>query len=1021
MKIVKSASLFTLILLAVACSPAYAAGSSGLEQVINNYVQTQWRASNIPGLTVSVVKGDQVIYDAHLGYADAETQQPVTDTTLFELGSNTKAFTALAVLQLEKQGLLVEQAPVARYLSWFWMQFEGQRIPITIGQLLHHTSGIGAETLNAIPASTAANALETTVRMLVGTDLKHKPGQVFEYATINYDVLGLIIEKVSGETYEQYIHDHILLPLGLNHTYVGRESLPHGQLPVGYKICFAHPCRYNAPDYRGNTPAGYIISDQEDMIRWGEIQLGIASIPAELAQLVQDSHLPDRSVPPDDDGSSYAAGWQVFQIGDGLISHSGSNPNFSSYIGFLPAQKVAVVVLANMDYGNTTAIGEGILDLSMGRDLPQTTEDLYTQVDRISLFLLVLCILISLPLLWFIGSEVYQIVLGRRNLVSFKRRKIIEIAASLVLLGLFVLSLYLLPDLVFQGMPWGFVLVWGPETILSAAELVAVTGGLAYLYYLIATTTYGIGRRPYYWLTAFSIISGIGNAFIIFVVNETFVRTDNLTNGLLFYFCIGIITYVCGQRFVRRKVIELTNNLLFKQRVDLLRALQDTPYRDFELLDHGNVMAGLNNDTEVISNSISQVVTSLTNLVTLLCCLIYLGFLNSLGLLVAIVVIGCAAGFYFFLGQRAEKFWEETRDSQNRFFQLISDLLGGFKELQLNSRRRMAFQQDIEKSCNEYREKRAQGENRFTDVFVMGGLLFTIVIGFVAFLYPSIFPGVDTNILRNYVFVFLYMTGPVNAVMGGYPQLIRIRVSWKRLRKLSQLLARTRIQHTEKDVDIQPEETLQIELHDLQFQYEEEDGRTFTLGPINYMFRSGEISFITGGNGSGKSTLARLITGLYTPDAGCIRVNGAEISPERLREHYSAIFSDFFLFEKLYGLILDGKEQIIQEHLDMLCLAEKVSIANGKFSTIQLSSGQRKRLALLVSYLEERPVCLYDEWASDQDPEYRAFFYNDILPALRARGKCVIIITHDDRYFGLADTILKLEMGKVVPVLVEGR
>lgn len=999
----------------------YAAQQPSVAQSLSSYIQGQWNASKIPGLAISVMQNGQPVYSLDAGYADVDAQRPVTSSTLFELGSDSKAFTALAILQLEQQGRIVAQAPVSRYLPWLWMQFQGQKQTITVDEFMHHTSGVGANTIGNIPVSSATNALEMTVRTLVGLELNHKPGQVFEYATINYDVLGLIIEKVTQESYEQYIREHILLPLGLTHTYVGRSGLDQAQIAVGYKMFLGTPRRYDAPDYRGNTPSGYILSDQADMLRWMQIQLGLITVSPTFSQLIQQSHLPDRSVSPDTDGSSYAAGWSVFQQGGGLISHDGSNPTFSSYVAFLPAQKVSIIILTNMDSNYTDVIGRGIANTFLGSDLPKPIQDLYMQLDTVASFLMLLGLVAVLILLFFMFGDILQIVRRKRLFVAFTRKKAFEVVLSLTLLGLFAWALYDVPALIFQGLPWSFVMVWGPNTIFTAVEIIALAGGLTYVYYLLTTLTWGAQERPYYWLTVFSVISGIGNAFIIFVVNETFVNKNNLTNGLLFYFVLGIVTYVCGQRFVRRKIVTLTSTILFAKRVELLRALQQTSYRDFELLEQGSILAGLNNDTEMISNSVNIAITGLTNIVTLVCCLAYLGFMNGFGLLIAVVVIAGTASFYFLAGQRAEKLWEKTRDSQSQFFQLLNALLSGFKELQLNTRRRNSFQSDIEDVCEEYKAKRTEGEYRFADVFVIGELLFIVVIGVVVFLYPYILPNIGQDVLHNYVLVFLYMTGPVNAVLEAYPQIIRMRISWKRINQLAQKLHASQQHPKACEEHALLATPLQVEVQNMQFQYVEKDGKTFTLGPVNCTFKSGEITFITGGNGSGKSTLAKLITGLYTPDTGSVSINGEVIAPERLREYFSVIFSDFYLFEKLYGIDLYEKDKVVQEYIDGLRLADKVQVQNGAFSTTKLSSGQRKRLALCVSYLEDRPICLYDEWASDQDPEYRAFFYHDILPALRDRGKCVIIITHDDRYFSLADQIFKLEMGKTFPVLIESR
>jgi putative ATP-binding cassette transporter len=174
--------------------------------------------------------------------------------------------------------------------------------------------------------------------------------------------------------------------------------------------------------------------------------------------------------------------------------------------------------------------------------------------------------------------------------------------------------------------------------------------------------------------------------------------------------------------------------------------------------------------------------------------------------------------------------------------------------------------------------------------------------------------------------------------------------------------------------------------------------------------------FIVGGNGSGKSTLAKLITGLYIPEAGEIRLDEeliTEQNREWYRQHFSVVFSDFYLFDELWGLENSGLDSKVQEYLKVLQLDHKVKVTNGKFSTTALSQGQRKRLALLTAYLENRPIYLFDEWAADQDPAFKKIFYTELLTKLRDQGKTVLVISHDDRYFHLADRIVKLEYGKV--------
>jgi putative ATP-binding cassette transporter len=202
--------------------------------------------------------------------------------------------------------------------------------------------------------------------------------------------------------------------------------------------------------------------------------------------------------------------------------------------------------------------------------------------------------------------------------------------------------------------------------------------------------------------------------------------------------------------------------------------------------------------------------------------------------------------------------------------------------------------------------------------------------------------------------------------------------------------------------------------HDVWFQYPpRDDGDGFSLGPVSLEARSGRILFIVGGNGSGKSSLAKILTGLYRPTGGQVLVDGKRIEPEALGELVSVVFADFYLFPRLYDVSLAGKEALVEQHLELLRLKNKVTLDDKGFSTLDLSTGQRKRLALLKCFLEDRPILLFDEWAADQDPEFRHTFYHELLPALRQRGKLIIAITHDDRYFDLADQIVRLELGQL--------
>ena len=209
-----------------------------------------------------------------------------------------------------------------------------------------------------------------------------------------------------------------------------------------------------------------------------------------------------------------------------------------------------------------------------------------------------------------------------------------------------------------------------------------------------------------------------------------------------------------------------------------------------------------------------------------------------------------------------------------------------------------------------------------------------------------------------------------------------------------------------------------IELRGVEYSYiSMEDEKTFSLGPIDLKIGVGELIFVIGGNGSGKSSFVKLLAGLYVPAAGAISLGGRSVDDSNrddYRQNFTVVFSDYHLFRDLYGIPARSLDEKADQYLQSLRLSEKVSIENGKLSTVKLSQGQRKRLALLTAFLENRNIYLFDEWAADQDPVFKHVFYHDILAELKARGKTVIVISHDNHYFDIADRVVRFDNGRIV-------
>jgi putative ATP-binding cassette transporter len=198
------------------------------------------------------------------------------------------------------------------------------------------------------------------------------------------------------------------------------------------------------------------------------------------------------------------------------------------------------------------------------------------------------------------------------------------------------------------------------------------------------------------------------------------------------------------------------------------------------------------------------------------------------------------------------------------------------------------------------------------------------------------------------------------------------------------------------------------------YHYHDKNGSVlFSLGPVSFTINKGEIIFVTGGNGSGKSTLVKLIGGLYFPASGNISIDGTRLTESDYKAYrtlFSIITSDFYLFKRLYGLdSID--ENLIFKYLKTMKLETKTGIANKEFTNIQLSTGQRKRLAMIVSLLHDRQIFILDEWAADQDVSFRKYYYETLLTELKRKGKTLIVVSHDDRFYHLADKVIKLEYG----------
>lgn len=547
------------------------------------------------------------------------------------------------------------------------------------------------------------------------------------------------------------------------------------------------------------------------------------------------------------------------------------------------------------------------------------------------------------------------------------------------------------------------------------------------------------------WLLVLSVfaglLGGLTGAGLIAVINMALdSKQDTLTPlGSIFAgLCALLLLARMTSAFL---LMRLGQDVIFDLRLKLSRQILRTSFPRMQAVGPARILACLTQDVATLAEAFRWLPMLCVNAAIVTGCLLYLGWLSGVLLVLVLFVIVVGVGSFRLIQSRALHGLRMVRESDDALYEHFRSLTQGMKELKLHEPRRDAFLTEcLEAAAKGYRQHYLKGTSFYILAGNWGNSLFYLLIGAVLFLLPNV-PEVAAGlaktvgleisrlpvwlemkpvIVRGYCLTILYMMSPLAALMEGLPVLARGNIA---LKKIEALGWDSREPESEKPESSLPFfQSADLKLTGVTHSYRREgEDRPFILGPLDLTLHPGEVAFLTGGNGSGKTTLALLLSGLYVPEQGEIRLGEqciTDANREGYRQQFSAVFSDFYLFDSLLGFHGKELDAEARAYLARLQLDHKVRIENGEFSTLDLSQGQRKRLALLVAYLEDRPFYLFDEWAADQDPVFKKIFYTEILPALKAKGKTVVVISHDDNYFHLADRCLKIEDGTLSEIAV---
>jgi putative pyoverdin transport system ATP-binding/permease protein len=523
-------------------------------------------------------------------------------------------------------------------------------------------------------------------------------------------------------------------------------------------------------------------------------------------------------------------------------------------------------------------------------------------------------------------------------------------------------------------------------------------------------------------LLIMSGLGGISNASILAAINAGVQsgvsgQKPGLWSATLFL--VALFLFMRTQQYVTITATAEIEAIIHKIRLRLMDQIRRSELLEMERIGRARIVAAVTSDTAILTQASNMLCFTVQGAVLVVFVSIYVAYLSFVAFALTVVIVSSAATMFHLKNRRLSAQKAESAAWERRLFDRLIDFLDGFKEVRLNRARSTDLYEDAAEVSKTAANIKIRTQAETFKMIVNSQISMYILLGAVVFVAPNLSDTLGGASISKTTTALLFVVGACFGLVQAIPILLNANAAADRIEKLDTAL-QTIVGSTEFREIKAASRFDKIEMQNIVFRYVDKfSDTTFQIGPLDFSLKSGELVFLTGGNGSGKSTFLRVLAGLYPPDSGEVTLDGMRINDDT-RENYralmSAIFFDYHLFQRLYG-IPDPDPAEVDRLLRKFRLDDKTGISNGEFRTLDLSGGQRRRLALIVSLLEKRPILLLDEWTAEQDPEFRRKFYDELIPELMQAGATVVVITHDDRYLDelhLPARRIRMDEGRIV-------